>query len=142
MLYSCYISIISYKMDKKPNIFTTFFRYNIVAITATLVDFMIFIILNDIFNLWYVLSTFLSAIVGGTAAFVLNRKWTFLSKNNIPIQIIKYITVWGGSIILNTYGLYLLVENSTLCETSSKLIVSVIIGLTYNFLLSKYYIFK
>jgi putative flippase GtrA len=129
-------------MDKKHNIFTTFIRYNIVAITATLVDFLIFIVLNNIFNIWYVLSTFLSAIAGGIAAFILNRKWTFFSKNNIHIQILKYITVWGGSILLNTYGLYLLVENSTLGETSSKILVSIIVGLTYNFLLSKYYIFK
>lgn len=130
-------------MSKKQNIITMFLRYNIVAIIATLADFLIFIILNSMINLWYVLSTFLSAIAGGMIAFILNRNWTFFSKNNnARIQIAKYMVVWGGSILLNTYGLYLLVENSTLYETTSKVIVSIFIGITYNFLLSKYYIFK
>lgn len=130
-------------MGKHPNILTSFFRYNMVAILATTVDFLAFILLNNIFNLWYVASTFISAIIGGTLAFILNRNWVFLSKNGKPsFQVVKYIVVWGGSILLNTYGLYLIVENTNISEMLSKVLVSVFIGVSYNFLMSKFIIFK
>ncbi|NOR87060.1 MAG: hypothetical protein GQ527_05575 [Bacteroidales bacterium] len=130
-------------MGNNPNILASFFRYNMVAILATTVDFLAFILLNDIINLWYVASTFISAIIGGTVAFILNRNWVFKSKNGKPsFQVVKYIVVWGGSILLNTYGLYLIVENTNISEMLSKVLVSVFIGVSYNFLMSKFIIFK
>ncbi len=130
-------------MNNKPNILNLFFKYNTVAIVATGVDFIAFILLNDLLNIWYVISTFLSAIMGGITAFILNRNWVFNGKNkHVQTQIIKYILVWGGSIVLNTYGLYILVENSNLSEIISKILVTVIIGISYNFLMARFFIFK
>ena len=129
-------------MERKPNILTAFLKYNSVAIVATGIDFGIFMLLNEIFGLWYVLSTILSAIAGGIIAFILNRNWVFKSKHKqLNQQIIKYILVWGGSILLNTVGLYLLIENSNINEIISKIIVTVFIGVTYNFLMSRLYTF-
>jgi len=130
-------------MNKKSDILTSFFRYNTVAVIATGVDFSTFILLKDILNLWYVLSSFLSAIAGGITAFILNRNWVFNSKDKkINTQIIKYILAWSGSIFLNTYGLYLLVENSNINEFFSKVIVTVFVGITYNFFMSRFFIFR
>ncbi len=130
-------------MNTKPKILTSFFRYNTVAIVATGIDFSTFVLLNDVFRLWYVLSTFFSAIVGGITAFILNRNWVFNSKDKkLNNQIVKYILVWGGSIFLNTYGLYLLVENLNISEILSKVLVTVFVGITYNFLMSRFFIFK
>lgn len=130
-------------MNAKPNILTSFFRYNIVAVLATGVDFLVFILLFEIFDIWYVASTFISAICGGIAAFVLNRIWTFMGKNGkLGNQAIKYLIVWGSSILLNTLGLYLIVENSNLGSIISKIIVSVIVGICFNFLMNKYFVFK
>ncbi len=130
-------------MSDKPNLFKSFFRYNTVAIIATAVDFGMFILFNDVFNLWYVLSSFLSAIIGGVTAFILNRNWAFYAMDKkLKIQAVKYVFVWGGSIVLNTYGLYLLVENSDINEVNSKMIVAVLVGVFYNFLMSKFFVFK
>jgi len=130
-------------MAGKPNILTSFIRYNMVAIIATSVDFISFILLKDVFGLWYVLSGFLSAVSGGITAFILNRNWVFYARSNgVVIQLVRYILVWGGSIFLNTYGLYLLVEYTTLNPLPAKVIVAVLVGVFYNFLMSKYFIFK
>ncbi len=130
-------------MEKKPNIIISFFRYNIVAIIATAVDFLLFWLLKDVFQFWYVLSSFLSALGGGITAFILNRNWVFETKDGLLLkQAIKYLSVWAGSIFLNTYGLYLIVENSTIEALQAKIIVAVFVGIFYNFLLSKYFIFK
>ncbi len=130
-------------MNENQGILKSFLKYNIAAISATVVDFFTFIMLKDIFHLWYIFSTLISALLGGITAFTLNRNWVFHGKNGkLSSQIVKYLTVWGGSIFLNTYGLYLFVEYIEPDETISKIIVAAFIGFTYNFLLSKFLIFK
>ena len=130
-------------MYEKPKIITSFFRYNIVAILATVVDFLVFILLTEVFEVWYVVATFISAISGGIAAFILNRNWAFMSRDgHLSQQAKKYFFVWGSSILLNTSGLYLLVENTNIDAVISKIIVSVIVGLGFNFLMNKFFVFK
>jgi len=120
-----------------------FFRYNVVALFATTLDFSLFIILSDIFQIWYVLSTFISAFIGGVVAFFLERNWTFVSKDGkISHQAIKYIIVWIISILLNTSGLYLIVEYTNIEQVISKVIVSVTVGIGFNFLTHNLLVFK
>ncbi len=121
----------------------SFLKYNIVAIVATASDFLTFILLFKLFKVWYVDATFIGALTGGTVAFTLNRNWTFIKKNGkLTKQAIKYIIVWAGSIFLNTYGLYLFVENSEISEIISKIIVSIIVGIGFNYFMYKYFVFK
>lgn len=130
-------------MYERTKIGVSFFRYNIVALIATAVDFLLFILLAQVVSLWYVLATFVSTISGGIVAFVLNRNWAFDKKDKrISIQITKYTLVWVGSILLNTWGLYFLVENSELNKIISKVIVSIAVGIGFNYVLYKYYVFK
>ena len=129
-------------MNQKKNL-KQFFRYNVVALLATTLDFSLFIILSDIFQIWYVLSTFISAFIGGVVAFFLERNWTFVSKNGkITHQAIKYLIVWAISILLNTVGLYLFVEYFNIDTVISKVIVSVTVGICFNFLMHNHFVFK
>ena len=130
-------------MKKKPKTIILFFRYYVVAVLATITDFLVFIILSEIISFWYVSSTFISTICGGIIAFLLNRNWTFMGKDGkLSIQAIKYFIVWGGSILLNTLGIYLIVENTSIEEITSKIIISIIVGVGYNFFMNKYFVFK
>ncbi len=130
-------------MNKKTNILTSFIRYNTVAFLATGVDFSTFLLLKDVMNVWYLTSGFLGSVLGGIIAFILNRNWVFNSNDkNIKLQVIKYILTWGGSILLNTYGLYLLVEHTHINETIAKIMVAILVGISYNFFISRFLIFK
>ncbi len=130
-------------MHEKPKILTAFFRYNMVAILATIVDFLVFILLTEVFEVWYVVATFTGAISGGITAFILNRNWAFMGRDGrLSRQAKKYLLVWGSSILLNTYGLYLLVENTNIDEVVSKIMISVLVGLGFNFLMNKFFVFK
>ena len=62
---------------------SSFIKYNIVALVATSVDFIVFIFLNDIVNLWYIVASIISVTAGGVTAFLLNRNWVFKSKKQI-----------------------------------------------------------
>ncbi len=129
-------------MNKKKNL-KQFFRYNIVALLATTLDFSLFIILSDIFQIWYVLSTFISAFIGGVVSFFLERNWTFVSKDGkISHQAIKYLIVWAMSIVLNTIGLYFIVEYFNIDTVISKVIVSASVGICFNFFMHNLFVFK
>lgn len=130
-------------MTQKSNIFISFFRFNIVSIVASTVDFVVFILLNNLFLFWYVFSAIIGAVSGGITAFILNRNWVFKEHTNqLKKQIISYTLVWIGSVVLNTGGLYLLVENSNLSEVFAKVIITGFVGISYNYTMSKYFIFK
>ena len=130
-------------MNEKPNILISFLRYNVAAIIATAVDFVILIALTEIFQLWYFLSAIIGAIAGGIVAFMFSRNWVFKKRDGkITTQALKYILVWGTSIFLNTYGLYLFVEYLDFHYIVSKVIVAIIVGIGFNFFMHKYFIFK
>jgi len=130
-------------MDTKPNIIVSFLRYNVVAVFATFVDFLVFVFLIEVINVWYIGATIIAAISGGIVAYFLNQNWVFMSKEGrLSKQAIKFFIVWGSSILLNTTGLYLIVENTQINEIISKIIVAVVVGLGFNFLMNKFYVFK
>jgi len=129
--------------QKKTKHLKQFFRYNVVALLATTLDFSLFIIFTDVFQIWYVLSTFISAVIGGVVAFFLERNWTFVSKDGkISHQAFKYLIVWVMSILLNTAGLYLIIEYINIDPVISKVIVSITVGISFNFLMHNFFIFK
>ena len=130
-------------MNKKPNAITSFFRYNIVAALATAIDFGVLIFFTEVFQFWYLFSAFWGAFAGGVTAFLLGRNWAFMQqKKKLATQAKKYVFVWMGSIFLNTYGLYLIVEYLGYQYIISKVIIALIVGIGFNFLMQKYFIFK
>jgi putative flippase GtrA len=114
-----------------------------VAIVATSVDFAVFILFTEALEIWYLLSAVIGAVSGGITAFVMERNWTFMKTDGkVSVQSIKYILVWSVSIFLNTAGLYLLVEFFNCRYIISKIIVAIIVGIGFNFLTHKYFVFK
>jgi len=120
-----------------------FIKYNLIAILATLLDFTVFVILTKLLGVWYVVAAVTGAVSGGILAFWYNRKWVFKNTNEkINKQAIRYIIVWISSIFLNTFGIYLLVNKGISGEIQAKISVSIIVGVFFNFLMNKYYVFK
>lgn len=130
-------------MNKNPSVITSFCRYNIVAITATAVDFFVLIFLTEVLHFWYMLSAFLGALMGGATGFAFGRNWVFMKKDGkLSSQAIKYLMVWIGSILLNISGLYLIVELIGIQYIISKVIVAVVVGIGFNFFMHKNFTFK
>ena len=109
---------------------------------ATLLDFTVFVVLTKLLGVWYVTAAVTGAVSGGLLAFWYNRKWVFENTNGkIKKQATRYIIVWVSSIFLNTLGIYLLVNKGLLPEIKAKITVSIIVGVFFNFLMNKYYVF-
>jgi len=113
------------------------------ALLATALDFFVLVMLTEVLHLWYLFSAFIGALTGGIVAFILGRNWIFMKHHGkISFQAIKYLMSWGVSILLNTMGLYFVVEQLGYQYIISKVIVAIVIGVGFNFFTHKYFIFR
>jgi len=120
----------------------SFVRLQLASIVGSLVDFSSTWLWVTVFDAWYVGATIVGNILGGTILFILCRNWVFKKFSGaIPFQAAKFVLVFAGSIILTTLGIYLLTHFLRLPYMVSKIICSVILGLSYNYILQAKYVF-
>ncbi|SDX58507.1 Putative flippase GtrA (transmembrane translocase of bactoprenol-linked glucose) [Hydrobacter penzbergensis] len=121
----------------------TFIKAQAASLAATIVDFAVTIILVEVFHCWYLAASVIGTISGGVANFVLGRRWVFkATEKGIPIQAIKYLLVWMGNLVLVSGGVYVVTNYGRINYVLSKILVSVVIGATYNYLMQKRFVFK
>jgi putative flippase GtrA len=121
----------------------TFARAQIASLVASLVDFWVTIILKEWMGFWYVAASATGTTLGGVTNFVIGRQWVFKSFNRqAEIQLLRYILVWLGYLILTTSGVYLLTHYTPMTYLISKVIVSLFMAISYNYPLQKKFVFS
>ena len=130
--------------NHQPRKLSTLFAFaQIAAITGSLVDFLATVFFTEVVGLWYVVSNIIGAALGAITNFIMGRFWVFNStKRKIQHQAFRYFLVSLGSLILNTLGVYLMTEFLGLHYVGSKIVGSILIGVTYNFFLQKNFVYK
>ena len=120
-----------------------FFKAQASSFIATAVDFAVTVLLKEVLKFWYLLASFIGTFSGGVVNFLLGRKWVFEStQGRAHIQFGKYLLVWIGNLILNAGGVFALTNYIGSSYIVSKIITSVLVGIFYNYLLHKRYVFK
>ena len=142
--------------SEKGGIFM-FLRAQLSAQMATITDFVITIILAKFFAMYYVYATCIGSACGGIFNCIINYEWTFKCHECKKIHvIIKYTSVWAGSVFLNTYGTYYLTEwilgidwiRDVLIRYIDdffiipKLIVSMLVALFWNYYLQRIFVYR
>jgi putative flippase GtrA len=121
----------------------TFARAQIASLVASGVDYLVTILLVEFVGVWYVWSSAIGTISGGLTNFSMGRRWVFKSYDRqTRIQLMRYGIVWMGYLLLTTQGVYLLTHFTPLTYIVSKLIVSLFMGISYNFPLQKRFVFS
>lgn len=131
-----------------------FIRAQLSAQLATLVDFVLTYVCFQWLGVHYLLSTSIGTAAGGFINCFVNYKWAFEAKDcQFKWVFFKYVLVWCGSFALNVGGLYVLVEflknNTVLWEQASsfylivsKIVVSFIVSIGWNYVLHKHFVFR
>lgn len=130
--------------DRRPQTFLeSFSRSQIAAGIATAADYGVLFGLTEIFHIWYVASTAIGAGVGALTNFLLNRHWSFRANHDRwHGQAMRYTVVSIGSLLLNAAGVYFVTEFAKVHYSISVILVSVIVGVLFNFPLQRHYVFR
>ena len=121
----------------------TFIKAQAASLTATAVDFGVTIILKELFGCWYLLASVLGTISGGIVNFSMNRSWVFRAKDKkIHFQAVRYMMVWIGNLLLVSGGVFFLTNYGGISYLVSKIAVSGMVGMFYNYVLQKRFVFK
>lgn len=113
------------------------------ALIATGVDFIALLFFKEVIGLWYVTATALGAFMGACTNFLLGRYWVFTAtESKVHHQAFRYILVSAGSLLLNTGGVYIVTEYGGINYFYSRVIVAILVAISYNFILQKNFVFK
>lgn len=113
------------------------------SLAATIVDFSTAILLTQVIGVWYISANIAGNVAGGLTNFFVNRQWVFeKEKDAVSLQAVKYILVWGGNMVLNAGCVWLLVNYKILDYVWAKIMVAIVIGVTYNYMIQKRFVFK
>lgn len=120
------------------------------SLLATVADFGVTVFCMHCFGIYYVWATFIGAISGGVTNCLVNYRWTFRGCGRGKTSVaLRYMLVWIGSILLNTWGTAYgvsLVEGwhpeGMDVVLLVKAVVALLVGVLWNFLMQKYYVYK
>jgi putative flippase GtrA len=120
-----------------------FIKAQVSSLIATATDFAITIFLVEIFHLLAIVAAAIGTITGGVVNFLLGRNWVFKAEAKpIPKQAFRYLLVWIGNFFLNIAGMALMVNLMHANYILSKILISLLVGVFYNYLLQGKYVFK
>lgn len=134
-----------------------FVKAQLSAQLSSVVDFLITILLVKAFAVFYLYATFIGSVAGGVLNCAINYRWVFRAKDVKKSHVaFKYLFVWGGSIVLNTWGTFALTEwlvgmkwMGTLPEyyinnvfILSKIIVAVSVAFFWNYHLQRVFVYR
>lgn len=119
-----------------------FIKTQAALILGSLADFGVTFLIVDVFSCWYIAGNAAGNITGAIAQFILSSKWVFSkSTQRVPVQVLKFILMWAGNIVLFGVGVYLLTHYVQLHYLLSKLMVSILLGVGYTYFVSKKFVF-
>ena len=120
-----------------------FLKSELSSLSSTIVDLGVFTLCSVVFHLNIVVSTSAGVICGGVINFLMNRNFAFKSfEQKKSHQVARYLVVWVGSLILNTYGTYAFVDKLGLNKFVGRLGTGLIVRFAWNFPMLKYFVFK
>jgi len=120
-----------------------FLKAQLNSIISTAVDFLVMITLVEVFSVWYIAAVVAGAAAGALTNFVLGRTWVFHAEGkDIKTQLLRYLIVWTGSLVLNIAGVYFFTDILKLKYILSKIITAVVVGFTFNYILQKRFVFS
>jgi len=120
-----------------------FFKLQISSLAATIADWLITLALTELFHFWYLFSGIIGTTSGGIIHFLINRNWVFLeTETKIFHQVFKYVLAWIGYLGLSVLWLYLLTDLFKINYIVSKIMIAILLGVTYNILMQKHFVFR
>ena len=122
---------------------TQFFAAQAASFAGTAVDFIVAIAGVEAFGLGYLPAVVAGNMAGGGTNFYLGRHYVFgAGRQALPGQASRYLLVWTGNLLLNSAGIYLLVQGLHQPYLVSKIAVNLLVGVGFNYALQQKFVFR
>ena len=117
-------------------------NYIIFGIFTSIVNIATYLLLTDVFNVYYIFANILAWIISVFFAYFTNRTWVFESENkNIIKEISMFYSARLFTGVIDTLMMILFIDILSLENTFSKLVTAVVVILL-NYIKNKKIIFK
>ena len=103
------------------NKFRNLVLYGVIGCSSALLDFLIFTILTEVFDVYYLVANCISVTCGLTNSFVLNRKYNFKVTDKTLKRAIMFFAVGYCGLALNSTLLYLFINFTHFITPIAKL---------------------
>lgn len=124
-----------------------FGKAQVSAFLGGIVDYILMIFITEFFGVHYTISIVFGGIAGAFVNFLLNRNWTFISKDlsyhsSLGKQISRFVIVLLNSILLKSSGTYFITSFLGIDYKISRLMTDLLVSLLWNYSLQKRWVFK
>lgn len=123
-----------------------FAKAQVSAFSGGMVDYGTMVFCTELLHIHYTISIAIGGIIGAVVNFSINRYWTFnadqANKSPVGAQLAKFIFVVAGSIALKSSGTWLFTNWLQLDYKITRIMVDIIVSLSFNYILQKYWVFK
>lgn len=128
-------------MRKDINEFISLIKFGIVGVSNTLVNWIIFFILNHI-GVYYITANVIAYLIATANSYFWNSKWVFKFKKEENLKApLRFILLNLIGLILNSTILYLLVDLLHFSRMISLIIATGIVMIV-NYFINKIWVFK
>jgi putative flippase GtrA len=121
----------------------TFLKAQMSSIIGSAADFLLTILLVEFGLAGPIMASVAGSICGGVVNFSINRELVFADgEKDTYTQLSRYALVWTGSLTLNAVGLFIATHMTTMNYVVAKTIISIAVGISFNYFLQKKFVFK
>ena len=118
------------------------FKFGIVGVMNTAVDFLVYTVLVSVLGWGLYVSQVISYSCGMLNSYVINRKWTFSTKNGFfSWELVRFILLNLSMMLLGMAIIWFCTQQLMLHKLVAKLISTVLV-LVVNFLVSNFWVFR
>lgn len=120
-----------------------FAKAQLSSFLASSADYFVTIFCVEVAGFWYLAASAMGTIIGGLTNFSIGRHWVFKGgERERHIQLLRYLLVWTGYLLLATIGVYLLTHLGHFNYIYSKIFISLFLAIAYNYPLQKGFVFR
>lgn len=124
-----------------------FGKAQVSAFLGGVVDYLLMIFITEFFGVHYVFSIGIGGVAGAIVNFLLNRNWTFLSKDltyhsSFWKQLSKFVIVLLNSILCKSSGTYFFTSFLGTDYKIGRLMTDLLVSILLNYTLQKHWVFK
>lgn len=118
-----------------------FKRYLITGFLSAAVEYSVLFVLTDFIGLWHIFSNTVAIAASFCFNFLMNKYWSFKSKQDIKKQLLQYGLLFAVNMCLSNIIIYLMSDVLNMYYLIPKLASTVIITF-WNFIIYKKIIYK